>query len=592
MARMMPAACPRDTPSEAERRIFEHIKSETPDSWVALHSLGLTRHRRKPWAEADFVLVTPSGIFVLEVKGGAVRRTGREWWTNDQRLDESPFDQAAGAAAALFHDLRDAVPAVRASMVGHGVCFPSVIFDVAGTDLEGGLVYDARDVEHAFARYVERLSKHWEGRLANRLSGFVPKPLGARDMRAVIDRLAGDFDLIPSLRADIGEVTRELVRLTDAQVATFRGLEDNPRVVVRGSAGTGKTLIAIADAERLARGGARVLVTCHSNALREYLAARVAHEPKIDVLAFQQLCGDLIVNAGIEDPRRPGGRAEEYYDVLRPTAALEGWCELENPPQWDALVVDEAQDLLTGAASDLLEALLVGGWNDGTWRLYLDPLQDIFVASHREVIDRICGGGAQFRLGINCRNTAEIGRDTSIATRCSIQETLPVNGPDPTWLPYGDDRDHLRLVGKQIRSWIESGIRPEEIAVLSPVRRQNSILADGMPPGVPCRLIDGPTVDAAQRGNAVQFSTRGRIQRLGIGRRAPARYALPGPGGQERDDLRRHDTSAGRAGRHVRPAPGQQSARAAARLWAAARGDLGFRRACESVSTLAELLDR
>src|SRR4051812_27044481 len=176
MARMLPAACPRDTPSEAERRIFEHLKSETPDSWIALHSLGLTRHRRKPWAEADFVVITPSGIFVLEVKGGAVRRIGREWWTNNRRLDESPFDQAAGAAAALFHDLRDVVPAVRASMVGHGVCFPSVIFNVAGTDLEGDLVYDARDVEKTFARYVERLSKHWEGRLADRRPGFVPKP--------------------------------------------------------------------------------------------------------------------------------------------------------------------------------------------------------------------------------------------------------------------------------------------------------------------------------------------------------------------------------------------------------------------------------
>ena len=507
MARMLPAACPHDTRSEAESRIFEHLKSETPDAWVALHSLGLTRHRRKPWAEADFVVIAPNGIFVLEVKGGAVRRINREWWTNDQRLDESPFDQAAGAAAALFHDLRDTVAAVRTSLVGHGVCFPSVIFNVDGTDLESDLVYDARDVQRPFVHYIARLAEHWNRRLADRLPGFTPKPLGATDIRAVLERLAGDFDLVPSLRADIGEVTRELVRLTDAQVAIFRGLEENRRVVVRGSAGTGKTLIAIADAERLAQRGARVLVTCHSNALCDYLAARVAHKPKIDVRAFQQLCGELIVKAGIEDPRRPGGRAEEYYDVLRPTAALEAWCELDPAPQWDALVVDEAQDLLTGAASDLLEAVLVGGWNEGVWRLYLDPLQDIFGASHREVIDRICDRGAQLRLGINCRNTAEIGRDTSIATGCPIQETLPVNGPDPTWLPYADNRDHLRLVGKQIRSWIESGIRPEEIAVLSPVRRHNSVLADGMPQGVPCRLVDGPIIDQAKRRGAVQFST-------------------------------------------------------------------------------------
>ena len=104
---------------------------------------------------------------------------------------------------------------------------------------------------------------------------------------------------------------------------------------------------------------------------------------------------------------------------------------MEDPPQWDALVVDEAQDLLTGAASDLLDTVLVGGWKTGTWRLYLDPLQDIFVASHREVIDRTCADGMQFRLKINCRNTAEIGRETSIATGCDIQETLPGERPRP-----------------------------------------------------------------------------------------------------------------------------------------------------------------
>jgi hypothetical protein len=504
---MLPAQCPRGTSSEAERRVFDHIRSETPDSWVALHSLGLTRHRRKPWAEADFVVVTPKGIFVLEVKGGAVRRSGREWWTNDQRLDESPFDQAAGAAAALFRDLRDALPVITRSLVGHGVCFPNVIFNVDGTDLQRDLVYDARDVDQPFVLYIERLTQHWERRLAERLPRFEPKPLATRDMKAVIGRLARDFDLIPSLRAEIGEVTREHVRLTEAQLATFRGLEENPRVVVRGSAGTGKTLIAIADAERLATRGLRVLVTCHSNALRDHLALRVAHEPRVTVDAFQQLCGDLIVEAGIADPRRPGGRAEEYYDILRPTAALEAWFELRNPPQWDAVVVDEAQDLLTGAASELLDTVLVGGWKAGTWRLYLDPLQDIFGASHREIVDRICADGMQFRLPINCRNTAEIGRETSIATGCDIQETLPVNGPDPSWLPYGNEREHLRLVGKQIRAWVEAGVRPEDIAILSPVRRHNTVLANGFPPGVPCRLVDGPIIEPGRERNAVQFST-------------------------------------------------------------------------------------
>jgi hypothetical protein len=300
---------------------------------------------------------------------------------------------------------------------------------------------------------------------------------------------------------------RELVRLTDAQITTFRGLEDNPRVVVQGSAGTGKTLIAIADAERLAQRDHKVLVACHSNALRDQLAARVAHEARITVRAFQELCGELMVTAGVEAPRSPGARAQDYYDVLRPTAALEAWFELKDPPQWDALVIDEAQDLLTGPASELLEATLVGGWAEGLWRIYLDPVQDIFGASHVDVINRICTTGFQFRLGINCRNTAQIARDTAIASGCAINETLPVDGPNPSWLPYTEHREHLALVGKQIRAWLDDGLRPEEISILSPVRRHNSVLAEGLPPGVPCRLVDGPLLNANERRNAIQFST-------------------------------------------------------------------------------------
>jgi hypothetical protein len=42
--------------------------------WAVLHSVGLTGHDCKPWAEIDFVLIGPPGIFCLEVKGGRVSR--------------------------------------------------------------------------------------------------------------------------------------------------------------------------------------------------------------------------------------------------------------------------------------------------------------------------------------------------------------------------------------------------------------------------------------------------------------------------------------------------------------------------------------
>ena len=225
MARMLPAQCLRGTSSEAERRIFDHIRSETPDSWVALHSLGLTRHRRKPWAEADFVVVTPNGIFVLEVKGGAVGGLVGSGGRTTRELDAEPIRSGGrGGRRTVPGPPRLRCLQSEDRWSGTASASRSVIFNVDGTDLAGDLVYDARDVEQAI-RALHRPSQRNIGS-----SGWPTGCLGStqnrwadRDVRAVIDRLAGDFDLIPSLRADIGEVAREHVRLTEAQLVTFRG---------------------------------------------------------------------------------------------------------------------------------------------------------------------------------------------------------------------------------------------------------------------------------------------------------------------------------------------------------------------------------
>src|SRR3954466_15107594 len=99
MARLYPPEVSEHTESNAERRIFDYIRDQTPDDWTALHSLGLKGHSRKQWAEADFVLVTPAGVWVLEVKGGSIARQNRIWLQNGRAMKQSPFDQAGGAAA-------------------------------------------------------------------------------------------------------------------------------------------------------------------------------------------------------------------------------------------------------------------------------------------------------------------------------------------------------------------------------------------------------------------------------------------------------------------------------------------------------------
>ncbi|WP_204265246.1 hypothetical protein, partial [Klebsiella pneumoniae] len=48
------------------------------------------------------------------------------------------------------------------------------------------------------------------------------------------------------------------------------------------------------------------------------------------------------------------------------------------PKPFDAVVVDEAQDILTAEHLDALDLTVDGGLESGRWHLFLDPQQNIY----------------------------------------------------------------------------------------------------------------------------------------------------------------------------------------------------------------------
>ena len=64
---------------------------------------------------------------------------------------------------------------------------------------------------------------------------------------------------------------RELLRLTEQQFAVLDRLRRQRRVSISGGAGTGKTVLALEKARRLAREGSGVLLTCFNRPLADNL---------------------------------------------------------------------------------------------------------------------------------------------------------------------------------------------------------------------------------------------------------------------------------------------------------------------------------
>ncbi len=506
MAEMLPAVPSGTTSSAAELHLFKRFKTEAPANWIVLHSLGLRAHARKPWAEADFVVIMPEGVIVIEVKGGNVRREGRRWYTNNKELSESPFDQAGGASAALFHELKTHVPAIRNAIVGYAVAFPDVVFAQDGADLVPELVYDSGDREHPLSRWLARVVSYWNAKLAH-MTGGQRRGLSVGTSRQVVDYLAGDFDLRASLRARLVETEREFVRLTGEQAAVMEALGSNPRMIVSGGAGTGKTLLALEEVLRASDAGQTALFLCHTRALARWVREQVGSRPRVTVAHFNGLTGELIRKAGLSG-RITDAPVDQVFRFEHPELALEALLTISDPPSYDVIVVDEAQDILTIPAVAFLDGLIRSGLARGTWRVFLDPRQDVFNA-----MDIASGGElakaapTRFRLRVNCRNTAEIATQTSVLSTRELEETLPVTGPDVEYLRYSDERDLRKQIGKTVAAWLDGGVRPSEIVVLGMQRRAKTVLADGLPPGVSARLVDlDDEFDVSERG-AVRFAT-------------------------------------------------------------------------------------
>ena len=356
MARMFPPAILDDHGSPAERRLFRALRDQTPNDWCVIHSVGLTSHAHEQWAETDFVAIIPSGVYCLEVKGGRIRHEEGCWYTNDNELRESPFHQAGGNSSALRSFLHERkILGGRRPLVGYGVLFPDVVFDQHLPESDADLVYDARDSSAPIERYVLRVAEHWrDWSLEHR--GYVPDELSRADTSKVLHELAPDFDLVPSLRAVLNQVDDELIRLTDQQVELLEGLRESPRVVVRGGAGTGKTLIACHEAARLAEAGYRTMYVCYGSRLAE--SVRSVLEPLgVEVAHAHGLMASLIRDAELTGDLPPV-QTEDLMDIYYPQVALDALVSLDRLGSIDALLLDEAQDILKEPSVLFFDGLL------------------------------------------------------------------------------------------------------------------------------------------------------------------------------------------------------------------------------------------
>ena len=441
-----------------------------PDDWICLHSLGLARHDTKRRGEIDFLLIVPAGVFVLEVKGGRVRRDQGIWIFTD-RYDrsnskaEGPFDQAAGAMFALEREIRERFAGKQLAniLLGHGVVFPDIEFDSVGCDSDPALVYDARDCGHPFLKYLDRLTRFTRERQTRRRYG-----LSKEEISELAAFLRGDFDLIPSVHSLLDDTREQLAELTREQRAALDATADTDRVLIEGPAGSGKTLLALEAARRDARQGRRVLFLCYNRMLAVLaqvyagsVLARTAHSHFRSLIQLSSLDSEFRDLASRCDDR-------ETFQVLYPKYAAMAAMESVDTP-YDTLVVDEAQDLMSHRNLEAMTEIVRGGlYEGGRWRLFLDSNNQACLYGRLEssALERIRALAPTRLLTVNCRNTRPIALQTNVVANPEWKAEARIDGPPVDFLSYSTDRGPLGKLEKVVADLRRDGVSPGRVSVL------------------------------------------------------------------------------------------------------------------------------
>lgn len=430
MARMIPSACPANTPI-GERELFEKLRGD-PDTagWVVLHSLDLKKHQSKIEGELDMVVLVPRlGVLCIEVKGCDVSRQDGKWIYPYGTSLEGPFKQASRSMHSLRDYLLERDKSLSRILFFSAVVFTRINFDQQSPEWHfwqfiNKLLFIRRPISSNISNILNRAHQHVVSRLGSDswYSNVNSRPT-ENQIRRMVSLLRDNFEYSASPRSDLESLEQSIIQFTDEQFESLDLLEENERGLFKGPAGTGKTFLAMETAKRAIKQGKRVLLVCYNRLLGDWLEAQT--RPFLDdPQRFK--CGtfhSLLLE--IADTSPPKAATPEYWKKELPIRAADRLLDDKFPwPVFDMLVIDEAQDLLEEEYLDVLDLLLKGGLAGGRWALFGDfERQAIYVTDG--------GGGAQkaieslsdrapshvkYSLRINCRNARPIAETLEITS--------------------------------------------------------------------------------------------------------------------------------------------------------------------------------
>ncbi|MFV0316200.1 MAG: NERD domain-containing protein [Microthrixaceae bacterium] len=469
MASLVPEDFDLESLVMSERRVATAMLERLGDEWLVVPSVGI--RKRKGDGEIDLVVISPTrGATVIEVKGGLIEVVGGSWTRYGDPID-NPFDQVVPAKHALIQYLQRAGVPTSDFYIDHAVALPDVAAVPAkglGPRADRAHVLCATDLE-APETAIRRFQ--W---------GSPPTP--ASSIEAFVKALHPDVSLSVERGRYFDEASRAIDEATRDRLSTVTSLDVNPRVLVEGGAGTGKSWLVNQWARRAVSRGERTAVLCFNRPMADVLGRQLRGTPAV-VDTYHGLCVSLLESVGVDPPAEPDAK---YWRKGLTKALSKKAAEIGMP--FDTIIVDEAQDLRPRWLASL-RALLDP---EGPARLLMaiDPAQAIYVEKWEDPDEF-----ARITLDVNVRNSRSIGRLGESLGGPRVMRSGP-DGRPPEFIRASGNKELRKHVRRTIdRLCGTDGVLPNQIAVLTTHTRIRDALIDstGGDPGLARWEDCGPT---------------------------------------------------------------------------------------------------
>ena len=409
--------------------------------------------------EMDLVVLWPEvGAAVIEVKGGKVTPNEDSTFTQKDARESREIDPM-GQATKNMHALKRFLG--LKSSVQHFAARPVVVLPYA-------------DIPSAYSRpTIPRSSIHDDVDLATIGDRLVKDMLNqnfrptALEVLAILNALSVPLTAQKSLMQLGMERENQVVQLTEEQFAILDLCKAMPKFSILGSAGCGKTYVAIEQSRRRAEAGDRVLFLCYNYGLSEYINRRFQNYPENQQLTH---IGTLHSLGNKWNMPFEVEQTDDFWDTKLPALLVEHLKTMPNELKYDTVVIDEAQDfhadwwsVVIGALKDVDKGRIYafGDIRQGIFRQATDiPLQE-----------------TKLHLTKNLRNSLPIAE---LAALC-VEEELELSGldgPPVQWIETTTEGAEA-AADAEVANLIGKGWNPGDICVLTTGSRHAIQRQDG-----------------------------------------------------------------------------------------------------------------